>query len=96
MRGTRQTEREGERGGETQRAREKKMNAETLLQKLSPPDHVIPLYRGDAEVPQSRSTGYQVMVLVWITGTVLALGKDHQRVISQQQCECEGDSYVLV
>lgn len=26
-----------------------RINAEMLLQKLSPPNHVVPLYRGDAE-----------------------------------------------
>ena len=32
-----------------ERERAEKINAEMLLQKLSPPNHVILLYRGDAE-----------------------------------------------
>lgn len=46
LRGKRQTDRQRE--GERERE-QKKINAEMLLQKLSPPNHVILLYRGDAE-----------------------------------------------
>lgn len=43
-------ERESDTEWKTEREREqRKINAEMLLQKLSPPNHVILLYRGDAE-----------------------------------------------
>lgn len=50
LRGKRQTYRQtaAERQ-RRERQEETKINAEMLLQKLSPPNHVIPLYRGDAE-----------------------------------------------
>ena len=54
MRGKRQTDRQREGERERERESREKINAEMLLQKLSPPNHVILLYRGDAEALLDR------------------------------------------